>query len=220
MNETVRVMIVHHQPLVAAGIEALLSHIPHWQIVGSSTHTADAITMLRYRPINVVITEQHLSGLSGLALCGIIRRHFPHISTAIIGYLSPLQQIIALAHGVGCFIHPDINKRELSQLANLLRNHSFTQHTLLHSPTELSHLHDLARHTTFAPGHAPNARILSQREHDVARLVARGYTNKHIAYTLGISAHTVKQHLSSVMRKCHIHKRKDLAQFIKKIGWA
>ena len=28
MNETVRVMIVHHQPLVAAGIEALLNHIP------------------------------------------------------------------------------------------------------------------------------------------------------------------------------------------------
>jgi len=215
MSATVRVVIVHHQPLVAAGVEALLAHLPGWQIVAYATDVASALTALRYRAINVLISEQELPGLSGLTLCGIVRRHFPHISTALIGNLTPRQQLVALAHGVGRFIAPAITRQELHQLAMQLRRHAFQEHTMLHST---DHRHQLTSEVCHASFALP-VNLLSRREREIIGLVVHGHTNKQIADMLAISPYTVKQHISSVMLKCHVHKRRALAALFRDMTW-
>ncbi len=219
MSTTVRVVIVHRQPLVAAGIEALLAHLPGWHITAYATDVASALTALRYRPINVLISEQELPGLNGTTLCGIVRRHFPHVSTALIGNLTPHQQLVALAHGVGRFIAPAITRQELHQLALQLRRHAFQEHTMLHGNDEI---HQLATHTSIDAVHSPLTlpiNLLSRRERDIIRLVVQGYTNKQIADLLAISPYTVKQHVSSAMLKCSVHKRRALAALFREVDW-
>lgn len=219
MSATVRVVIVHHQPIVAAGIEALLAHLPGWHIVAYATDVASALTALRYRTINVLISEYELPGLTGLTLCGIVRRHFPHVSTALIGNLTPHQQRVALAHGVGRFIAPAITRQELHQLAMQLRRHAFQEHTMLHGHDTIHHL---TTHTTTDTGRNVGTlpiNLLSRREREIIRLVVDGHTNKHIADLLEISPYTVKQHISSVMLKCHIHKRRALAALFREATW-
>lgn len=219
MSATVRVIIVHRQPLVAAGIEALLAHLPDWHIVAYATDVASALTALRYRAINVLISEQELPGLNGLTLCGIVRRHFPRVSTALIGNLTPHQQRVALAHGVGRFIAPTISRHELHQLAMQLRRHTFQEHTMLHDG---EHLQQLTIHVPAGDVNAPltlPVNLLSRREREIIRLVEYGHTNKQIADILAISPYTVKQHISSVMLKCNVHKRRALAALFRDIMW-
>jgi DNA-binding CsgD family transcriptional regulator len=51
---------------------------------------------------------------------------------------------------------------------------------------------------------------LSPREKQVARLACQGYTNRQIAYTLGISAETAKSHVRRTLTKFNLHSRSEL----------
>jgi len=59
------------------------------------------------------------------------------------------------------------------------------------------------------PALAPLEEPLSSREIEVVRMLAEGLTNKVIAYRLGISEHTVKFHVTSIMGKLHAGSRTD-----------
>ena len=59
------------------------------------------------------------------------------------------------------------------------------------------------------PALAPLEEPLSSREIEVVRMLAEGLTNKLIAYRLGISEHTVKFHVTSIMAKLHAGSRTD-----------
>ncbi|HEK1009149.1 TPA: helix-turn-helix transcriptional regulator [Pseudomonas putida] len=55
---------------------------------------------------------------------------------------------------------------------------------------------------------------ITEREHDVIHFLSKGLTNKEIGQQLGISQHTVRDHLSSVFKKLNIHSRLELAILI------
>ena len=59
----------------------------------------------------------------------------------------------------------------------------------------------------------PELDQLTQREQEVLRLIARGYTYKEIARELVISVKTVETHVSSVLRKLQLSNRHELARW-------
>ncbi|WP_069165772.1 LuxR C-terminal-related transcriptional regulator [Nocardia altamirensis] len=66
--------------------------------------------------------------------------------------------------------------------------------------------------TAFSDGRAPSSTVLTQREYEVADLVAQGLTNHMIGRKLGISDHTVANHMRSVMRKLNCPSRIHVAR--------
>jgi len=63
------------------------------------------------------------------------------------------------------------------------------------------------------PSFDPELDQLSPREHEVLRLIARGYAYKEIAQQLSISAKTVESHVSSVLRKLQLSSRHQLTRW-------
>ena len=55
--------------------------------------------------------------------------------------------------------------------------------------------------------------LLTARERDVMRLIARGYTYKEVAGELFLSVKTVETHVSSVLRKLQLSNRRELARW-------
>ncbi|MFN5060480.1 MAG: response regulator transcription factor [Chloroflexota bacterium] len=218
MND-VHMLVVHSQPLVVAGINSFLVRMPHWRIVASVPDARSAIRFLRRHAVNVMLTDYHLAGLSGIALCGIVRNFFPTLTTAIIGNLTAKEQVIAYAHGVGLFIPPTVGPRELRTLAQQLRQTPMRHPLMLHHPSQVAQWHALARHMVITDTELTPPHLLSQREQDVVRLMCTGATNKDIAAQLGISPYTVKQHLSSAMHKCNVRNRSELRRIAINMGW-
>lgn len=213
----VHLLIVHSQSIVVAGIETLIKHLAGWRIVGTTANASAALQFVRHTPPHVVVVEHLLPGLNGIALCAMLHAHIPTLASAIVGDLPFGQQLVAAAHGVGLFISPSINARDMATLAVQLRN-AHTQRTSYHAAHDITRYHAAIHHTTRG-NTADNAMLLSSRERHIVTWVARGYSNKAIAALLGISPHTVKQHLDNIYAKCHVHNRAAVVAMALKWGW-
>jgi DNA-binding NarL/FixJ family response regulator len=62
-------------------------------------------------------------------------------------------------------------------------------------------------------GDEPAAPVLTARQLEVLRLLARGRSNRDIADQLYISEHTVKNHIRSILEKLHLHSRMEAAMY-------
>ena len=60
---------------------------------------------------------------------------------------------------------------------------------------------------------------LSPREMEILQLISRGYSNKEIAHELGISRQTVKNHMTSILRKLSVNDRTQAALYALRRGW-
>jgi DNA-binding NarL/FixJ family response regulator len=60
---------------------------------------------------------------------------------------------------------------------------------------------------------------LSPREMEILQLIARGYSNKEVAHELGISRQTVKNHMTSILRKLSVNDRTQAALYALRRGW-
>jgi DNA-binding NarL/FixJ family response regulator len=214
---TVQLLIVHSQSIVVTGIETLVKRLAGWQIVGKTAHASAALQFVQHTPPHIVVVEQQLPGINGIALCALLHAHIPHVATAIVGDLPVAQQLLAASHGVGLFIPPAISARDMATLAAQLR-HAQSHRTTFHSTHVVARWRSMLRHTPGAPT-AHDAALLSERELHIISWVARGYSNRGIADLLGISPHTVKQHLDNIYAKCHVHNRAAVVAMALKWGW-
>lgn len=216
--ESINLLVVHSRPLIVAGIHSLVDRLAHWQVVADTANAHSALQYLRRGRVDVVLVEHNLPGVSGLSLAGVMRRANHALSIGIIGELSAVDAAIALAHGVGLFIHTQITSRDLHLLAQRLRKHHADQPNFYHPITTYEHL---LEHTPIPAEPIPqtNKTLLSSREHDVLAQLCRGATNGDIADTLHISVHTVKQHVANMLVKCRVPDRRSLAAYAVRMGW-
>ena len=88
--------------------------------------------------------------------------------------------------------------------------------TTLPAPTSaISPISTSGSTVAFAPIFAP----LSPREVEILDNIAKGMTNKQVAYALSISEQTVKNHMSSILRKLSVNDRTQAVVYAMKQGW-
>jgi DNA-binding NarL/FixJ family response regulator len=68
-------------------------------------------------------------------------------------------------------------------------------------------------------GDAQGGRELSEREAEVLRLIAWGYSNKEIAARMELSVKTVESHKANAMKRLDMHSRIDIVRFALLQGW-
>jgi two-component system, NarL family, response regulator NreC len=88
-----------------------------------------------------------------------------------------------------------------------------------HLDTSLAHrvVHDFVR--TQTQSSEPREPALSEREADVVRLTAHGYSNKEIAAQLGLSVKTVDTYKARAMEKLGLYSRAALVRYALQRGW-
>lgn len=143
-------------------------------------------------------------------------------------HLPPEQELAALAAGANGCLSPDLGEEQVRRILSLVEGGGvWISNAAL--PKLLQRLHSL-RDAVSMPSPAaaqavPNPQSaagsmagLTQREQEIACMVAAGNSNKVIARKLAISDRTVKAHLTTIFQKLNVHDRLQLALRVNKMG--
>lgn len=192
----IRVFLVDDQTLVRKGVRSLLSLLPDIEVVGEASEGAEALELIPTTAPDVVLLDIRMPGLDGLS----VLRRLGASDTIRFIVLTTFDDADALVEGCRAgargFLLKDVS---LEQLAATIRAIADGRTVLQPAITEtlLRNLQTGAQR----PGDGVFNDPLSEREREVIRLMAGGFSNREIGAMLGLSAGTVKNHVSRLILK-------------------
>jgi two-component system, NarL family, response regulator LiaR len=203
----IRVLIADDHEVVRQGLRTFLSLDPELEVVGEAVDGSEAVRMAhRLRP-DVVLMDLLMPELDGIAATQIIRKELPE--TEVVALTSVLEDdkvVGAVRAGAIGYMLKDTKSAELRQA---IKAAAAGQVQL--SPRAAARL----MREVVAP---ERPEVLSERELDVLRLLARGLANKEIARELSIAEKTVKSHVSSILGKLGVQSRTQAALYAGRVG--
>lgn len=220
----IRVMVVEDHPLLIQGLRRVLEEETDLQIVAEATTGEDAVRLAVELVPDVILMDINLRGKNGLQATHEIKQTYAVDETAIIiltAYNDDEQMMHALRAGASAYYPKEVQPSELipairavTQEHYLIQNKVFTKaeaHRWLLAEMEKLTLAPDVSSEPFTP--------LSPREMEVLALTTKGASNKEIATILNISRQTVKNHMSSVLRKLGVEDRTQAAVLALRRGW-
>ncbi len=200
----IRILVVDDHTIVRQGLRSILDLEPDFTVVGEAADGEQAVAETGRLNPDVVLLDLMLSDRApaeGLDVCAALRQRNPEVSVVVLTtFLDERLLLGALRHGASGYALKDVDAVEL---ARIIRSVHGGQSAFDPRSAKL-----VVRSLTGEPG--PPARLLSDRELEVVRLVARGATNVRVARELFVSESTVKYHLRTAMRKLGASDRTEL----------
>jgi DNA-binding NarL/FixJ family response regulator len=193
----IRVFVVDDQTLVRKGVRSLLSLLPDIDVVGEAVDGIEAMNLIPEAKPEVVLLDIRMPGLDGLS---VLRRlavpgQAPHF--IVLTTFDDADVLIdSCKAGAQGFLLKDVS---LEQLASAIRAVAEGRSILQPSITETL-LRNLTERKSTRPRDGA-AEVLSERERDVVRLMAGGFSNRQIGEMLGLTEGTVKNHVSRLLFK-------------------
>jgi len=199
----ISVFLVDDQTLVRKGVRSLLSLLPEIEVVGEAVDGTEAIELIPAAAPDVVLLDIRMPGVDGLS---VLRRLAAPGRTPHFILLTTFDDADALFEGCRAgargFLLKDVS---LEELAAGIRAVAEGRTILQPSITETL-LRNLQGRDPVRLGE-PAGEPLSERERDVIRLMAGGFSNREIGEMLGLSEGTVKNHVSRLLLKLEARDR-------------
>jgi len=193
----IRVLLVDDQTLVRKGVRSLLSLLPDIDVVGEASDGIEALSLIPATQPDIVLLDIRMPGLDGLSL---LRRMAAKGRPPHFIVLTTFDDADVLLDGCKAgargFLLKDVS---LEQLASAIRAVAEGRSILQPSITETL-LRNLERRGPAARDENVTE-VLSERERDVIRLMAGGFSNREIGEMLGLTEGTVKNHVSRLLLK-------------------
>ncbi|HEX7658911.1 MAG TPA: response regulator transcription factor [Pseudonocardiaceae bacterium] len=209
-DHAVRVYLVDDHALFRAGVRAELEAHPEVEVVGEAGSVGEAVVGIRHLTPDVVLLDVHLPGGGGAEVLRQIRPQLPNVVFLALSVSDAAEDVIAVIRGgARGYVTKTISGRELADSISRV----FSGDAVF-SPRLAGFVLDaFAQRPGAATVSDPELDLLTPRERDVLRLLARGYAYKEIAAELFISVKTVETHVSSVLRKTQMSNRYELSRW-------
>ena len=206
-----RVFLVDDHAMFRSGVRAELGDSV--EVVGEADNVGDAVELIGERLPGVVLLDVHLPGGGGEAVLRGVRPHHPEVHFLALSVSDAPEDVIAVIRaGARGYVTKTISGEELLQAVRRVEAGD-----AVFSPRLAGFVLDAFAGGVYggvsAEGLDPELDLLSPREREVLRLIARGYTYKEVARELVISAKTVESHVSSVLRKLQLSTRHELTRW-------
>ncbi|MBA3946913.1 MAG: response regulator transcription factor [Herpetosiphonaceae bacterium] len=226
MYRTINLLIVDDHPLFRQGVRWSLNDEQDISVMGEAANGEAALEFVSITPPDVVLIDLNLPGMSGLELTHQVRRTYPSVGVIMLSmHESDEQAFNALRVGAAAYYSKEIQPALLAQsIRRVARGEYVINEVMFDEPKVaariLNQFRDLDRGVTiteetnfalFSP--------LSDREIEVLDKIAAGSSNKEIADDLHISTQTVKNHISSILRKLSLNDRTQAVIYALRRGW-
>jgi DNA-binding NarL/FixJ family response regulator len=215
------VVLVHAHALFREGLRHHLTALPEYRITGEASNGQQAIQLVDYTDPDLVLMEVDLPGVNGLEVSRAIKRTHPHVGVILFSNIMDGAQVVrAIRAGVAAYLPRNIDWESLLAVLQDVRRGDYPINELVLSlPDVASQVMEAFRLMVVDEDTQSIYSPLSPRELEVLELVAAGRTNKEIAVQLDISNQTVKNHVSSILRKLAVNDRTQAVVYAMRRGW-
>jgi DNA-binding NarL/FixJ family response regulator len=212
MTKKLRLLLVDDHAVVREGLRSLLGSDGRFEIVGEAADGPTALSAVDRLHPDVVVMDVSLPGINGAQVTRRLKETQPDVRTLALtmheegGYLRSLMDA-----GASGYVLKRSAASELLRAVEVIGEGG----TYLDSSIAGQLVSKLGqRKTALAPSSA-----LSEREREVVRYVAHGYSNKEIAGKLDVSVKTVETYRYRATEKLGLHSRADLVRYAIDQGW-
>jgi two-component system, NarL family, response regulator NreC len=206
-----RVVLADDHVTVRHGLRLLLDAQPDLTVVGEADDGRAALQRVQELDPDVVVMDISMPGMSGLSATRVLKEARPRVAIVVLtrhaddAYLHEM-----LRAGAAAFV---LKQSPSTELIQAIRAAAAGGQYLDANVTSRVTGGLLARDSKRA---GPR---LTDREAEVLRMIARGYSNKEIASQLDLSVKTIEVHKANGMRKLGLRGRADIVQFAIVQGW-
>jgi len=221
--DKITVLIVDDHPLFREGLSKVFSLEDDIKVIGEEADGEKALHLVCDLQPNVLVIDINIPSMNGLQVTRQLKAD--RIDCAVImltAYHDQEQVLHAMRAGASAYFPKDVEPgrlvevvRQVMQGFYVIGDQLFDKaglHTWLDAGVEAAtgpYMVDPGEH--FVP--------LSPREMEILQFVTRGMSNKQIALELGISHQTVKNHMTSILKKLDVRDRTQAAVYALRRGW-
>jgi DNA-binding NarL/FixJ family response regulator len=218
----ITLLIVDDHPLFRQGVVDALTLESDLKVVGQSASGSDALELIRSLKPAVAVLDVNLPGLNGQQITHqVTQEKLPTRILLVTGYDDVEQALHAALAGAAAYCSKNIEPQNLIQIIREVADGKFIFGSRILNSRELdgwvSEQMEGTRRSYSEPGSPFHP--LSEREMEVLECVVKGMSNKEIAGLLGISHQTVKNHVTSILRKFGVEDRTQAVVYALKHGW-
>ena len=212
MNENkIQVIIISQQSLFRQGIEHSLSGEQDMVITGTAEVNEEVLSAIDVLPPDVALVDIDAPADSGLKLARKIRQRLTSVGVIVLTSNPDDAQLFqALKAQAGAYLSKEVSADEL---IDTIRRVARGEHPINENLTSRPKLAEQVLHQfqelTWRSEAESFISPLTPREKEILNYIARGYLNKQIAAELDISEQTIKNHVTSILRKLNANARTE-----------
>ncbi len=222
MSDVIRVVVIEREPLFRRGLVSVIDAFDDLAVAGSADAAEDGYTLLDRAEPQVAIVGTTLTDAPGLEFAAEVRRRYPAVATIVIAASESDDELFsAIRAGAAAYSGREVSEEHLSELIHRAAIGEYViNEQLLTKPYVAARVLDQFRNNVVSDAALSNAFMpLTDRELEILRKVSDGMTNAEIGYALGISAQTVKNHVTSILRKLAVNDRTQAVVTALRRGW-
>src|SRR5690606_13223144 len=173
-----------------------------FELKGAFTSAEEALRFLRSGDVDLLITDFNLPDVDGLSLIHAAKRALPELKIIVLSMHNEVHLVKEiLRSGVNGFVLKNDSHKELIQAIN----------EVLSGKVFLSS--DVSKLLIQSMDKPDEGKLLTEREREILKLIAREYSNRDIAAELFISERTVETHRKNIFRKTGTNSLVGLIKF-------
>lgn len=207
MADKIRIVIADDHAVLRESMTALLGSQPDFEVVGKAANGVEALQLVQERQPDVLVLDLFMPGGDGFEVLRTLDRANTRVAAVVLTASESQPDYVQVVRlGARGLVLKSEGPERLFQAIRTVVN------------GELAFSEDIAQQVLSSmAGQAKqqeepsNLKRLSERERQIAALIARGLKNKDIGRELGISENTVKRHLQSIFNKTGARDRLELA---------
>ncbi|CAN5892566.1 response regulator transcription factor [soil metagenome] len=202
----IRVFLVDDHRLFLSGVKSELRI--GFEVVGTASDVDTAISGVRRTRPDVVLLDVHMPGGGGRTVIETIAKERPDTQFLALSVSDAAEDVIAIVRaGARGYVTKSISPAELTDAIRRVHDGD-----AVFSPRLAGFVLDAFASDAIQPVD-PELDQITNREREVLRHIARGFTYKVIAQRLHISVKTVETHVSAVLRKLQLSNRHELTRW-------
>lgn len=206
----IKVLVIDDHPLVRSGVRSELDKFDSIQVIGEASDVEGAVEACHVLHPDVALLDVHLPGGGGGGGPEVARRCADLETTRFLALSvsdSPADVVSVIRAGARGYVTKSIAPADLATAVERV-----AAGDAAFSPRLAGFVLD-AFGTEESANKEDELDLLTEREQEVMRLIARGYTYKEVAAELFLSVKTIETHVSAVLRKLQLSNRNELTRW-------